>query len=372
MKIVDNFSVNGEGSAPCTQVLFSFAVPFPIALFCACQSGHATNQPTTTCLKEADMPKVLVGFSGNVEMAFRNVDIQSFLTTQKTLAAASDATVGIGGTSVNLAVGFQRLSKIIECRALLTVGVNADSFRTMLEAGLTDAGVGHHLLPVRESTSFAATLLDSRLGSRILGHKGPYLSLPIDDVYRLTRQYEPDVAIATGVMPEDALLAQAMFQVARKNKRFAMRILNPRPELIRVAERELLENLLRATDLLIVNNDEAAGLLGRDSWNQGDDGAHQFHDMGIREVIITLGRNGAYYSDRDGETFYQPAVDCGEPVSDVGAGDAFTTGFLKSRLEGGAVEEAMKYAATVAGIKVTRHHGSAIPSHEEVAPRLPA
>lgn len=318
------------------------------------------------------MPKVLVGFSGNVEMAFRNVDIEGFLTTQKTLVATSDATFGIGGTSINLAVGFQRLSKIIECRALLTVGVNADPFRMLLEAGLTDVGVDHHLLPVRASTSFATTLLDPKLGSRILGSKGPYLSLPIDEVYRLTRQYEPDVVIATGVTPEDAPLAQAMFHVAREGGRKAMRVLNPRPELIHGAERELLTNLLGATDLLIVNNDEAAGLLGRDAWNHGDDGVHHLHAMGIREIIITLGRNGAYYSAADSETYYQQAVECGEPVSQVGAGDSFTTGFLKSRLEGGTIEEAMRYAATVAGIKVTRHHGSAIPTHDEVTQRLPA
>lgn len=369
MKIVDNIPVNGKGSKTSRWVL-NFD-PDNIGSFFLCAKAAAQRINNHPSPKEAGMPKVLVGFSGNVEMAFRNVDIQSFLTTQKTLVAATDATVGIGGTSVNLAIGFQRLSKVIECRALLTVGVNADPFRTMLEAGLTDAGVDHHLLPVRESTSYATTLLDPKLGSRILGHKGPYLSLPIDDVSRLTRQYEPEVVIATGVTPEDALLALAMFQVAGENDRNALRVLNPRPELIRAAERELLGNLLRTTDLLIVNDAEAAELLERERWDPSEAILLRLlHGMGINEIVVTLGRNGAFYSAASGETFSQPAVECGDPVDHTGAGDSFTSGFLKSRLEGGSVENAMQYAATVAGIKVTRQHGSSIPHHDEVAARL--
>src|SRR5215208_1416077 len=96
---------------------------------------------------------------------------------------------------------------------------------------------------------------------------------------------------------------------------------------------------IRSANLLLPNAEEAAVLTGA----RDPDAAAWALARGGREVVITLGADGALWSDGDhverAEAAWGPA-----PVDTTGAGDAFTAGWLASRLRGAGPAEALRAA----------------------------
>ena len=93
--------------------------------------------------------------------------------------------------------------------------------------------------------------------------------------------------------------------------------------------------------------------------------AKKFFDMGVKNVIITLGVRGAFYTDGKQEVFV-PALKV-QAVETTGAGDAFNGGFATAIAEGLPIEKALQFATCTAAISVTRL-GSApsMPYREEI------
>lgn len=83
-----------------------------------------------------------------------------------------------------------------------------------------------------------------------------------------------------------------------------------------------LAPLLAHTSILFLNNEELALLVNQ----KGRAAADKLLDLGVAMVVITSGRKGSYLITREGSVFSPafPAV----VVDTVGAGDAFTAGFL--------------------------------------------
>jgi len=114
--------------------------------------------------------------------------------------------------------------------------------------------------------------------------------------------------------------------------------------------REVPSSLLSLLDPLVVNEHEAAFLLG--NGDEGDPGraAQALLSLGPRSAVVTLGAKGAVLATPDGSSSYPaPKV---EPVDTTGAGDAFA-GALAARLaEGGSLEEAVPYAVRAGALAV--------------------
>lgn len=80
--------------------------------------------------------------------------------------------------------------------------------------------------------------------------------------------------------------------------------------------------------------------------------AKAFFEMGVKNVIITLGVRGAYFSDGDKEITV-PSIKM-KAVETTGAGDAFNGGFATAIAEGADVQTALQFATCTAAISVTR------------------
>lgn len=93
--------------------------------------------------------------------------------------------------------------------------------------------------------------------------------------------------------------------------------------------------------------------------------AKKFIEMGVKNVVITLGVRGAFFTDGEQEVFV-PALKM-KAVETTGAGDAFNGGFATAIAEGLPIETALKFATCTAAISVTRL-GSApsMPYREEI------
>ncbi len=84
-------------------------------------------------------------------------------------------------------------------------------------------------------------------------------------------------------------------------------------------------------------------------------------------VVLTLGENGAWYSDSKTRAFC-PAEKA-DAVDTTAAGDTFTGYFLRGMLDGLSPKEALHLAAKAAAITVSRPGASpSIPTYQEVNP----
>jgi ribokinase len=130
---------------------------------------------------------------------------------------------------------------------------------------------------------------------------------------------------------------------------------------------EVPRGLLERLDPLVVNEHEAAFLLGSEV--EGVDGAlsaaPELLSLGPRSAVITIGEAGAVFADGESvEHILAPKV---EVVDTTGAGDAFV-GALATCLAGGAsLEEAVAYAVRAGAAAVTREGAQgALPTPEVV------
>ena len=130
---------------------------------------------------------------------------------------------------------------------------------------------------------------------------------------------------------------------------------------------ELPEETLSKLDPLVVNEHEAAFLLGAEV--EGVDGALSaapaLLELGPRSAVITLGAGGTVYAEDDAtEHVSSPEV---AVVDTTGAGDAFV-GALAARLaNGSSLKDAVSYAVRAGAAAVTKEGAQgALPTSETV------
>lgn len=108
--------------------------------------------------------------------------------------------------------------------------------------------------------------------------------------------------------------------------------------------RETLTGLAHSADIVIASDDELA-LVGNDAGMPESAVAAELASCGVRTVIVKRGADGAS-AYTDGEVVHAPAV--AVTVRDtIGAGDAFTAGYLSGLLDGlGPVEALVRGTVT--------------------------
>ena len=125
-------------------------------------------------------------------------------------------------------------------------------------------------------------------------------------------------------------------------------ILNPAPYVA------VPQELFYGVDYVTPNETEAEQFTGvkvegEESYRAA---AQKFLEMGVKNVILTLGVKGAYYTDGKQEIFV-PALKV-KAVETTGAGDAFNGGLAAALAEKLPIDIALKFATCTAAISVTR------------------
>jgi len=145
--------------------------------------------------------------------------------------------------------------------------------------------------------------------------------------------------------------------------RFALLDINLRPDCY--TRENVLESIRRA-NILKLNDGEAEFLAEIYAVPQGEAGLDPgcfcdalFARSDLRYIVLTLGERGAFAASRDGQKVYHPAfsVQLRDPV---GAGDAFTAGFLDALLNEKNLAEACRFASA-AGALVAAQEGATQP-----------
>lgn len=112
-------------------------------------------------------------------------------------------------------------------------------------------------------------------------------------------------------------------------------------------------DVLRFVRMLVMNEVEA-GLLLDEKLDPSDPLSvlqtvrGKIEPLGIREMIVTLGKNGSVYCDRSGEGFHVPAKRLDTIVDSTGAGDAFLSGCVYAQRTGLPIRECIRLGSSLA------------------------
>jgi ribokinase len=123
-------------------------------------------------------------------------------------------------------------------------------------------------------------------------------------------------------------------------KRF---VLNPAPS------RPLPKLIYESLDVIVVNEHEARDITGLEDIPGA---VRRLHDLGCKNVVVTLGARGVSYSAGDTIKFFAaPKV---QAIDTTGAGDCFVGWLGVGVAEGLSLRDATERACKAASIKVTR------------------
>lgn len=125
----------------------------------------------------------------------------------------------------------------------------------------------------------------------------------------------------------------------KKNPQIKMAF-NPGTFQLRIGLKKLLP-LLKHTEILFVNKEEAEALLGREGKPHAL--AKHLAKTGAKTVVITDALNGSYCL-ADG-TFYHVGVYPHVPYETTGCGDAFASAFTAARIYGLPIEQALLWGS---------------------------
>lgn len=214
------------------------------------------------------------------------------------------------------------------------------------------------VLPKSETGSALIEIDEADAQNRIIVILGANECVDRDSVMRAEKDFaDCDLALAQFETTVDAVLAAK--ELAKKyNKPF---VLNPAPYV------DVPKELFDGIDYVTPNETEAELFTGVkvDTVDDCRRAAAVFFSMGVKNVIITLGVRGAFYTDGKTELLV-PALKV-KAVETTGAGDAFNGGLSTALAEKMPIEIALKFATCTSAISVTRK-GSApsMPRRDEI------
>lgn len=238
-----------------------------------------------------------------------------------------------GGKGINVSWVLQNLG--IPTRILgFKAGFTGEEIQRLVEVRNIDCD----LLPVEKGFSRINVKVRSEEETAING-QGPVIGE--DDLARLLQQLEAlqpgDMLVLSGSGPSGC--APTLYgQIARLMQQRDI-------PCVVDATGKLLENALEAGPFLVKpNKEELEDLLGRKLPTEADlvDGARELRKKGARNVLISLGGDGALLVD-DTDTVHRHAAPKGQMVNTVGAGDSMVAGFLAGYLKNKDYAEALHW-----------------------------
>ncbi|MDF2391532.1 ribokinase [Aeromonas sp. 2MA4] len=178
----------------------------------------------------------------------------------------------------------------------------------------------------------------------------------------MVKRHEAMIADAHTLLLQLEVPLESVFEAAKLARSHGTRVvLNPAPA------RPLPAELLALVDLITPNQTEAELLTGVKVSDEASAAlaADRFHQMGISDVMITLGSQGVYCSNARQQQLI-PGFRV-EAVDTTAAGDTFNGALLAAELAGAGFNAAVRFAHGAAALSVTKFGAqSSIPSKVEV------
>lgn len=295
----------------------------------------------------------------------------------ETLTASTFST-GSGGKGANQAVACARMSRPNpttspnhdpSVRVKMVGAVGADLFGTNMLEGLKKdfIDVSDVKTIPEQSTGVAVILIEEASGeNRILVTPGANYDVKAEQFNSVESlgTPKPDLIILQLEIP-----VQTVLQILKIAKAASIPcLLNPAPAV------ELPDEVFVGLDHLVVNESEAAIMSHKNPSAFEDPGmdfgpiADAFLLKGVKNIIITLGSKGAFFSSAVGEGVSVEAAKVKKVVDTTAAGDTFCGAYAVEFVRGEKkVEDAVRWACRAAGRTVEKTGAQdAIPWADEV------
>jgi ribokinase len=253
---------------------------------------------------------------------------------------ASGLTIEAGGKGLNVAICTRRLGANVD----IALGIGNDAAGTGLLDLLKAEDVGAsnvHRLGLQ--SGYGAGLIGSDGQNAIAVYPGPNLLLNAQHMFKAEVAIKSaDLVYGQFETSVDAI--QQAFSIANKNG--VTTILNPSPW------QTVAPDLLKITDVLIVNEVEACGLfqIATIDFSLSIEAVVKQLEVAINTyykhwmgklIIVTLGQHGSAAFSPSGQSVYCLAYNI-KALDTVGAGDAFASGFCMAYMQNKSIAEALQ------------------------------
>lgn len=278
-----------------------------------------------------------------------------------------------GGGAANTAIAFSRLG----LEAYFVGKVGADYGDRVIENLEHDKVHTYYARKTKDDKTGFSTIINTLDGDRtVLGYAGANRLFTAKDL-PLDRLAEADWIFLNHISGDSAGILAAVTRLMDRHPRIGL-AWNPGYEQLSAGLKRW-EKLLRHTDLLFVNKEEAALFSGRHfhpaAIRQEVPGCHvhtrhsflppyaddvteimmEFFKYGVKTAIVTDGRNGSQASD--GKRLYFCPVITTKRVDTLGAGDAFASGFTAAVIADKDLKTALK-SGTINANSVVSQYGA--------------
>jgi ribokinase len=265
---------------------------------------------------------------------------------------ASGYRVDYGGKGSNQAVGCARLGAEVS----FVAKIGQDNFAHMALRLYREEGIATEFIRQvsDQPTGVGFILVEEGTGNNSIAlDPGANELLTPEDVAACDRAFEAAAVVLTQL---EIPVVAAEAALSRGRASGAVTILNPAPV------RPLPPSVLALVDVLTPNQTEAKVLAGRnpDAKAEPEDLARELLRMGVKNVIMTLGEEGAMVVTQS--SCKHIAAIRVSAVDTTGAGDAFNAGLATALARGETLESAAAFAVATGGLAVTK---------EGVIPSLP-
>lgn len=270
-----------------------------------------------------------------------------------------------GGKGVNVARALKALG-----RPVIATGFAGGHTGTRIIEQLTDEAILCDFVRIRDESRMSTAVVDPTSGQQTeINERGPEVSeaeldLFVDKLLYLAQGAA--MCVFSGSLPrgvEPGLYARLVEEL---NRLGVTTVLDCEGEPLRLAA--------RAEPTVVAPNEaEAEELVGHEFADDDDrrNALGEIAEMGPRDCLMTLASGAlalvsADHNDPRAERkLYRAALEPGEPVSAVGAGDAFLAGYVAARYGGASPEDCLR-SAVASGAESTAHFGAGVLDPKEV------
>jgi 1-phosphofructokinase/tagatose 6-phosphate kinase len=279
---------------------------------------------------------------------------------------AVEQTAVAGGKGVNVARALRALG-----RPVLATGTAGGGTGARVIQLLDDEGIANDFVRIDEESRMSTAVIDPTDGvTTEVNERGPALSTAerervVERILYLAQGAQ--VVVLCGSLPRGVpveLYGQLIDDLKRLD---VTTILDTEGEPLRVGTRS-------GPDLVTPNLTEAEELVGHEFADDDDrlTAVREIVGMGARDAVITYesGCVALLGGDTAERAAYRVSVEPREPLSAIGAGDAFLAGYVAGLYEGRPTEERLRFAIAC-GAESVRHVGAGVIDPREVERLLP-
>lgn len=286
------------------------------------------------------------------------------------LSQVNSFSSSIAGAEYNVAVGLSRLGH----QPLYCTRLGFDPFGEKILQGLRENGISTRLViqVPGELTGFMmkgttqqgdpdiAYYRQNSAASRLTAHQVDTMDLSGCGWLHVTGVFPAVSKSALGAVKRLISRAKALELPISFDPNLRPQLWESREIMVSV-----LNSLAEGANTLLPGISEGELLTG-ESTPQGVAGF--YHRRGVKNVVVKLGKEGAFYSEKDGESGLSPAFPVRKLVDTVGAGDGFAAGVISALAEGESLQEAAFRGNVLGAVQVAhKSDNEGLPTREALA-----